>query len=55
MEKKVRDAMSLMSWKKNNSMYRVIFRDTLGKTKGDLFWDRVNKRFQKLEKALAQD
>jgi GTP-dependent phosphoenolpyruvate carboxykinase len=55
MDKITRDAMSLMSWNKLKSMHRVIFRDVLGNTKGDLFWDGMNRRFQKLQKTLEKD
>jgi len=52
MEKEVRDAMGLMSWDKNKSMYRVIYRDILGKTKGDAFWDSMNRRQERLRATL---
>ena len=53
MEKEVREAMSVMSWEKNKSMYRVICLDVLG-PKGDAFWDSMNRRQERLKATLRR-
>lgn len=55
MDKTTRDAMNLMSWNKLKNMHRVVYRDILGDTKGNLLWRRMNKRFEKLQKTLERN
>ena len=51
MEKTALEALSLMSWENNKSMYKVICRDILG-PKGDALWDNMNKRRERLKATL---
>lgn len=53
MGKTALEAMSVMSWEKNKSMYKVICRNILG-PKGDAFWGSMNRRQERLKATLRQ-
>lgn len=47
------EAMSLMSWRNNNGMYRVICQDVLGEKLGYKLWVQMDKRYRKLKETLS--
>jgi len=51
--KTVLEALSLMSWTKNNGMYGVIYQNVLGAELGQKLWAQMDKRYRKLRETLS--